>query len=710
MFQYTLDGDLDFHNSAEPSTTSCPLMPGQLVNVLHVPFNFTSGRPRNASTSSAVSEIRTMNPYDKYVNPRPVPQLPRLNTSPTVASFLGVPASTSATATPWSAQPVGSNRDFTPPASSTSLKLFKLPRKRSSRSTSPGRERVPTSIKAALRNMMGNRADSPDSDSGRGRSEEVTPVGEISGPLIPHRSSDSRSPRPFTRRRESPGYRQGSASSDSVPSRDHFEQSSGPSHLLKSGKLSSHRSRSPSRDSLPFRRLQQESQWNDPDFPVEVKGPLTSQGNLNSKVHQTFSGRGESPGYRQRSASKDSLPFRRPLEQQPDRDDSYTAMSSFRQHRRQKSNSRDPSPLRKSLIMDDNQSLSDAVRELPRAKNWGLEAVEEVNTPQWPLTGKKSIKEPKLQLGPDQILPPNPIGSPLGSAGPDGEPLVYGGSVRVSIQEETGTNKRLPTLPNTPSSAYPVSDIDESPMKLPVTYPVGMDQSHFSTTTFDTDTDCLVSDTPLQSHFSAWTSTTDNSSRILSEACARVTSGLTDFEMSPTFSQASELIPDSPQTPQHLHSEESQAEALPSVRSLANLMPGTSAMSHNSMATTIDDSSPIAHHFQGLGLGWEEPLSDPVPRSVLPTPSNTEHKQTYQLPSLSEAAKMAGQADSANDSANDEPTSAIYRPRSDSRDWQKQRSLEDQNEMILQHNESIRQLMEEIGYLRDMIAGTRDST
>lgn len=84
-YYYKLDDDNEFHNSTEPSTTSCPMLPGQLVNVLSVPMALSGNRSRNASVSSTSSDHRTMNPQDKYVNPRPVPKptLPRLKTSPT---------------------------------------------------------------------------------------------------------------------------------------------------------------------------------------------------------------------------------------------------------------------------------------------------------------------------------------------------------------------------------------------------------------------------------------------------------------------------------------------------------------------------------------------------------------------------------------------------------------------------------------------------
>ena len=85
-YYYRLDDEIEFHNSVEPSSTQCPLLPGQIVNELNVPVVLSGNRSRNTSVSSTSSERRTMNPTDKFVNPRPVPkpQLARLKTSPTL--------------------------------------------------------------------------------------------------------------------------------------------------------------------------------------------------------------------------------------------------------------------------------------------------------------------------------------------------------------------------------------------------------------------------------------------------------------------------------------------------------------------------------------------------------------------------------------------------------------------------------------------------
>ncbi|KAJ5682788.1 hypothetical protein N7462_005953 [Penicillium macrosclerotiorum] len=84
-YYYLLDEDVEYFNQAEPVTTKCPLLPGQPVNVLNVPIILPDSRShvRSNSNSSQKSEHRTMNPEDKFMNPRkpPKPNLARLQTS-----------------------------------------------------------------------------------------------------------------------------------------------------------------------------------------------------------------------------------------------------------------------------------------------------------------------------------------------------------------------------------------------------------------------------------------------------------------------------------------------------------------------------------------------------------------------------------------------------------------------------------------------------
>ncbi|KGO74066.1 hypothetical protein PITC_097520 [Penicillium italicum] len=90
-YYYLLDNDIEYYNEAEPTTTMCPLLPGQPMNVLNVPIILPDSRAhgRSASGSSQRPEhLRTMHPEDKFMNPRkppPQPQPVRLQTSAPVS-------------------------------------------------------------------------------------------------------------------------------------------------------------------------------------------------------------------------------------------------------------------------------------------------------------------------------------------------------------------------------------------------------------------------------------------------------------------------------------------------------------------------------------------------------------------------------------------------------------------------------------------------
>ncbi|KAL5449865.1 hypothetical protein PMIN06_006715 [Paraphaeosphaeria minitans] len=68
-YYYSVDGIEERCNPSEPSTTACPLLPGQRLNVLDV--------PREAGTSHTMgdADVFTRNPKDKFLTPvPPVPQ------------------------------------------------------------------------------------------------------------------------------------------------------------------------------------------------------------------------------------------------------------------------------------------------------------------------------------------------------------------------------------------------------------------------------------------------------------------------------------------------------------------------------------------------------------------------------------------------------------------------------------------------------------
>ncbi|RGP77870.1 hypothetical protein FLONG3_4046 [Fusarium longipes] len=75
-FQYELDGSVETHDPALPSTTACPYLPGQAVNTLIVPVE-QALRQRSASlTSLHTADLKTMDPESKYITPRPAPSVP----------------------------------------------------------------------------------------------------------------------------------------------------------------------------------------------------------------------------------------------------------------------------------------------------------------------------------------------------------------------------------------------------------------------------------------------------------------------------------------------------------------------------------------------------------------------------------------------------------------------------------------------------------
>ncbi|OJJ34856.1 hypothetical protein ASPWEDRAFT_27549 [Aspergillus wentii DTO 134E9] len=85
-YYYLLDDDVEHYNEAEPVTSHCPFLPGQPVNVLFVPVILPDSLPthtREDSIGSQKSDMRTMNPEDKFMNPRqpPKPKPSRLQTS-----------------------------------------------------------------------------------------------------------------------------------------------------------------------------------------------------------------------------------------------------------------------------------------------------------------------------------------------------------------------------------------------------------------------------------------------------------------------------------------------------------------------------------------------------------------------------------------------------------------------------------------------------
>ncbi|KAL8997381.1 MAG: hypothetical protein Q9188_006337 [Gyalolechia gomerana] len=71
-YYYRLDGELEQHDPVEPSTTACPLLPGQQVNVLEVPTQVQQGTGANQCSRQFLdSTVFTLDPKAKYSSPKP---------------------------------------------------------------------------------------------------------------------------------------------------------------------------------------------------------------------------------------------------------------------------------------------------------------------------------------------------------------------------------------------------------------------------------------------------------------------------------------------------------------------------------------------------------------------------------------------------------------------------------------------------------------
>lgn len=140
---------------------------------------------------------------------------------------------------------------------------------------------------------------------------------------------------------------------------------------------------------------------------------------------------------------------------------------SFEVHRRQRSRSREPSNLR-------HAASAESLRH--------VEPLVLLNTNHRPLTTLKEV------------------------ASTSNTP-VEDVNTELPQKVEVDLEKRLPTLPNTPSSAYPPSLMAASPER-------GLDldvlNSHFSATTIDTDYYPLNTVLEGKSRFSTWTTNTEN--------------------------------------------------------------------------------------------------------------------------------------------------------------------------------------------------------
>ncbi len=150
-------------------------------------------------------------------------------------------------------------------------------------------------------------------------------------------------------------------------------------------------------------------------------------------------------------------------------------IASFAQHRRQRSLSREPSSLRNPLT---------------RGSTPERKPTEPASTPYRPLETLKEVASPASTPG-----------QPLTAVKVEAQPPTDDGQVPIDLE------KRLPTLPNTPSSAYPPSSVDGSPTQRLLIEMENL-QSRFSSTTIETGSNVDSYINQERSHFSDWTLST----------------------------------------------------------------------------------------------------------------------------------------------------------------------------------------------------------
>ena len=369
------------------------------MNVLHMPFHCSNAasKHRSGSVSSTSSDVRTMNPTDKFLNPRraPAPKLPRLQTSPPLKQLGGSAEPSPTGSLPSSALSLSSYRGGSQPNSATIPRQFRLPRKPSvegkSRSLSPPK---PSGLRAAFKQF-------------------TSPISAKSLPLESERGRQQRLPK-------------------------------GP-----------------------------------PEFPYPPTLSRTSSGRISkpsSRPPSRGNGRTQFP-----HGSAAELPaepvMQRPLllrraSDEPQNSDEILHSTSFQSHRRARSSSREPSPLRNSLVFKDGEINSSGIDHKAAPSTHPLETLVEApsqqTTPIWPVTAFKIPVE-------DQ--PHTAIHDPK--------------------------EKRLPTLPNSPSSAYDASLSETSPAKS-LSHNMDKLESHFSNWTMSTESEASPKH-QNHSHFSECT-------------------------------------------------------------------------------------------------------------------------------------------------------------------------------------------------------------
>ena len=85
-YYYRLDDDAEYCNPHQPSTTACPLLPGQYVNVLEMPVEMVAHGPSSpAALQPELESAFTLNPDDKFNTKPRAPKDPDVPKAPVPA-------------------------------------------------------------------------------------------------------------------------------------------------------------------------------------------------------------------------------------------------------------------------------------------------------------------------------------------------------------------------------------------------------------------------------------------------------------------------------------------------------------------------------------------------------------------------------------------------------------------------------------------------
>lgn len=327
------------------------------------------------------------------------------------------------------------------------------------------------------------------------------------------------------------------------------------------------------------------------------------------------------------------------------------ALTSFHQHRRQRSRSRSrgPSSLRKSSVIENSETLSlpQLAAAAPHYKPLETlnEAPSQQNTPVWPPTAKN------LEFQ---------------------EEALHG--------DHLALDKRLPTLPNTPSSAYPPSPVS-SPSSPRFSQQIQNLGNRFSSSspTNELPHANAIDYLNEKSHFSAWTTMTVEST---SPICYSLREVGQDEDV---------------HSPQGTEFSEQGAAAEPDVtnkdrRKYVRSIALSSTVSCSTM--TSSSTSPFLSHFDLTGLENNPKRDQDMP--ILSSPEQSQ-AQTYQLPvDTQQSAALVKEI--REDGLFHSTISSLSVP-SVSQHEPDPSSV--RAEML--HSESMQQLIDELSYLSEMI-------